>query len=816
MTGRPEVLFRHDSGPKKISVILIDWNARESFHSLDYLNRQTAPRGDFELIWVEFYDRKPAPIQTMLGGRGRPMLDQWIVLGYPAELLYHKHRAYNAGLLAARGEICVICDSDAMFRPTFIENIIQAFNDPECVAVHLDQVRNFDRKYYPFNYPTFEEVMGPGAVNWLGNVTLGLSSEVDRLHRANYGACFAARRKDILDIGGSDEHLDYLGYCCGPYDLTFRLLNRGGKERWLTNEYLYHTWHPNQSSINCDYSGPHDGRYLSLMALHARASGQVRPCLENPCVSLPHDDDRFARFLQFVAEHDEPAWRADNPPALPTDFAYRVENNFRGHDLFVHRNEWFAVPAGQEFHSNRPAILRGRDEKEIRGRVAAQHLKRGQPVTLPVAKPEPVATPSPDALGVVGNPEVVFRRDSGRKKVSVILTDWNVRESFHSLEYLNRQTANREDYELIWVEFYDRKAAPLRDMLGGRPWLDQWIVLGYPPESLPHKHRAYNAGLLAARGDICVICDSDAMFRPTFIENIIQAFNETAYAVLHVDQVRNLDRRFYPFNYPSFEEVMGTGSVNWLGHITYGLGSEEDRLHNAHYGACLAARRSDLLAIGGADEHPDYLGESSGPYEMSFRLSNRGRRERWLTNEYLYHTWRPQPQSRYSGPQDGRDLSLRALHARSVGQVRPFRGNPCVPLRNDGERFARFLKHVAEHGEPDWRAHAPIAPADFLYRVEKDYRGYDLFVYRGEWFAQPVNEDLEVTQANILWGPDEEGIRMQVASLTAGYEGPQPRGTVRRLVEKVFAEPIHCLPRRAWRAGGRVLGKLRNKAKLAS
>ncbi len=140
-------------------------------------------------------------------------------------------------------------------------------------------------------------------------------------------------------------------------------------------------------------------------------------------------------------------------------------------------------------------------------------------------------------------------------KVSVILIDWGVRESFHGVEYLNRQTAARTDYELIWLEFYDRKPNGLRKIVengvDGLPALDQWVVAGYSHDGVYSKHRLYNIGILAAQGEICVICDSDAIFTSTFIEKIIQAFAETPRAVIHLDEIRNNDHSFFPFRYPS-------------------------------------------------------------------------------------------------------------------------------------------------------------------------------------------------------------------------------------------------------------------------
>ena len=55
------------------------------------------------------------------------------------------------------------------------------------------------------------------------------------------------------------------------------------------------------------------------------------------------------------------------------------------------------------------------------------------------------------------NPTVHKRNEaSDTPLVSLILLDWSVRERFHALDWLSRQTVPRKLYEIIWVELYDR------------------------------------------------------------------------------------------------------------------------------------------------------------------------------------------------------------------------------------------------------------------------------------------------------------------------------------------------------------------------
>jgi hypothetical protein len=349
MPSQLELLVNHAKPRARVSVILLDWNVRESFHSLRYLNQQTVDRSLYELIWIEFYDRKPPALMDAVQAAeqaGRPLVDKLAVMNYPRDTIFHKHRMYNLGVVLAEGEICVICDSDAMFTPTFIETLIAEFDGDPRVVVHLDEVRSVCRDFYPFNNPTFEQFLASVCPNWTGTTTRGLDNSPDMLHDANYGACLAARREDIIRVGGADEHLDYLGYICGPYDLTFRLVNLGLTERWLTDEYLYHTWHPGESGINIDYHGPSDGRGMSLRALATRASGATQPGLENRAIRALREDPTLTRgeALSLLSSPSDVEWRAVARLDSERDTVRLVTKAVRGRfDVYLYQGCWFAI-----------------------------------------------------------------------------------------------------------------------------------------------------------------------------------------------------------------------------------------------------------------------------------------------------------------------------------------------------------------------------------------------------------------------------------------------------------------------------------------
>jgi len=273
-----QFIKRSQRSHPEVSFVLLDWSVRESFHLLHYLERQTVDRELFEIIVIEYYSRVSNAIQKY-----EDQVDTWLLLEMPEDSHYHKHLMYNAGIILGRGRIIAVGDSDAMVRETFVDSILKVFRKDSNIVLHLDQFRNNRRDLYPFSFPGFDEVLGEACTNNVNGKTRGICDTVDPLHARNYGACMCARRDDLIAIGGADEHIDYLGHICGPYDMTFRLINAGRREVWLEDEFTYHTWHPGQAGEG-NYLGPHDGRHMSTTALRMLLSGRVLPLLENEAI----------------------------------------------------------------------------------------------------------------------------------------------------------------------------------------------------------------------------------------------------------------------------------------------------------------------------------------------------------------------------------------------------------------------------------------------------------------------------------------------------------------------------------------------------
>ncbi len=339
-----ELLFRNNiQNIPKVSIVLLDWSVRESFHVLHYLNEQSVAREQYEIIWIEYYDRKAKEIDAGLkecASSGKhPFLDTWIKMDMPKDVYYHKHLMYNVGIAAGNGRIITFMDSDAVVSPTFIGAIINSFEKNSNQVLHMDQVRNVNRKYYPFNYPSIPEISSKGCINIVNNKPAGLFSVLppNPSFIVNYGACMSALRDDLIAIGGADEHIDYLGHICGPYEMTFRLFNTGKKVTWHQNEFLYHTWHPGQGGDK-NYIGPSDGRNVSTTALDVRRTGRILPLVENQAIKamrLGQDNENSISLLELsVSKSESGKWAVDKLKAKSVNNSELTQKGSANRDIF--------------------------------------------------------------------------------------------------------------------------------------------------------------------------------------------------------------------------------------------------------------------------------------------------------------------------------------------------------------------------------------------------------------------------------------------------------------------------------------------------
>ena len=283
---------RHTSAVlPEVSIILLDWSCRESFHAIEWLSNQDVPRDQYEIVWLELYDRVVPKIFEKVD----------VVMTCGQQGMYHKHRGYNQGLLKARGKIITICDSDAVFPPDFIRSILQTFTVDESDEPRSLVLMHHERRTAAPYPPALSDIAELQRYRW-------------EPLAPNVGACMSARKIDAIRFGGFDEHPSFRGYLCGPYDLAWRLVNAGIPEVWHEERVtLWHFAHPDPpASFGQPFSWrlwwqmahPHIDRH-ALTAVEAFATGRLLPRRENPDVHAlrmllrqigTSDEEQYARI----------------------------------------------------------------------------------------------------------------------------------------------------------------------------------------------------------------------------------------------------------------------------------------------------------------------------------------------------------------------------------------------------------------------------------------------------------------------------------------------------------------------------------------
>lgn len=256
-----------------------------------------------------------------------------------------------------------------------------------------------------------------------------------------------------------------------------------------------------------------------------------------------------------------------------------------------------------------------------------------------------------------------------KPKVSIILLDWSCRERFFSLYWLSKQDIQRHNYEIIWVELYNRSIPEIENNAD--------IVIQCNQIGRYHKHKGYNAGVLASRGDIITVCDSDAVFPPNFVSSIINRFYQSKKSDIESLVLMHYERRTKS-KYPD-----GMNNIDMLKEHHW-----EPLWENV--GACVSAKKSDIIRFGGFDEHRSFRGYICGPYELVWRMINAGIPEEWHDpGTSLWHFDHPNDDNKHIYQKIKietilelgfirphlKEHSLRAVEAFSTGRLLPLKEN---------------------------------------------------------------------------------------------------------------------------------------------
>ena len=202
-------------------------------------------------------------------------------------------------------------------------------------------------------------------------------------------------------------------------------------------------------------------------------------------------------------------------------------------------------------------------------------------------------------------------------KISVITWNGNFRESFHTVDFFAQQSIAREEFEFIWVEYYDAAADELVEKIDR---VDNARIVYLKGQGQWHAGRCMNAGIAASSGELLVIVDGDVVPRPKFLENIWQAHQSQNKSVIYVRRWDEPEKRKGPVSLPHLEDVC------WLGNPT-------------NYGGGISIDRKAMQQVKGYEEHPVFGGPGAVSKELYTRLRNLGLPIIWHPTEKLFHPW---------------------------------------------------------------------------------------------------------------------------------------------------------------------------------
>jgi hypothetical protein len=259
----------------RISIVMVDGSFREGFHAIDFFCKQSIPPEDYELIWVEYYDKVNPVLKAEIDKYPHARI---ITLNRTG--IYHSSYCFNAGIAASRGELILLPDADIVVETDFLEQVWKEHQSNDKLVMYL------------FRY---EEPEGAHQAQ----VTLEYLRQVGYLRSpSNFGACLTVRKKWLFKINGYEQHPVFgTGFHANGADVNTRLKNLGLHVMWHPEIKVYHPWHPMTKAVD-------DAYQLQQIVIRHRAVSLMTRAFEgiNAALNIPFPAELAAEVAKKEAQ----------------------------------------------------------------------------------------------------------------------------------------------------------------------------------------------------------------------------------------------------------------------------------------------------------------------------------------------------------------------------------------------------------------------------------------------------------------------------------------------------------------------------------
>ncbi|WKN44451.1 glycosyltransferase family A protein [Tunicatimonas pelagia] len=235
-------------------------------------------------------------------------------------------------------------------------------------------------------------------------------------------------------------------------------------------------------------------------------------------------------------------------------------------------------------------------------------------------------------------------------KISVITWDASFRESFHTVDSFCRQKYSTEDFEFIWVDFYNNQNPTLLDKINSYSNA-RLLNLKNPISQAWHLGKCLNAGVRESKGNLLIIPDGDVIVADDFLQKIEEAHGNRQNQVIYC--------RRWDEPAKDHDSVMS---------YSYDYLNEVCQLNNpTNYAGMISLHRDTLGFVNGYEESAVFSGPGANGWEHYIRLRNAGCSIQWYS-EKVFH-----PHHSFTGTSDKMQEVLKQAKV-SHPWIQPYAG----------------------------------------------------------------------------------------------------------------------------------------------